>query len=31
VLGIRIGAVKMRHLRALEELRGLLEIDLEGT
>jgi RNA polymerase sigma-70 factor, ECF subfamily len=29
VLGIRAGAVKMRHLRALERLRGLLDIDLE--
>ena len=31
VLGIRAGAVKMRHLRALERLRGLLDIDLEDS
>jgi RNA polymerase sigma-70 factor (ECF subfamily) len=30
VLGIRAGAVKMRHLRALERLRGLLDIEQEG-
>jgi RNA polymerase sigma-70 factor (ECF subfamily) len=28
VLGIRCGAVKMRHLRALERLRGLLDAEL---
>jgi RNA polymerase sigma-70 factor (ECF subfamily) len=28
VLGIRSGAVKMRHLRALERLRGLLDAEL---
>ena len=31
VLAIRAGAVKMRHLRALERLRGLLDIDLEAS
>jgi RNA polymerase sigma-70 factor (ECF subfamily) len=31
VLGIRTGAVKMRHLRALERLRGLLEIEGEDS
>jgi RNA polymerase sigma-70 factor (ECF subfamily) len=31
VLGIRAGAVKMRHLRALERLRGLLDIELEDS
>jgi RNA polymerase sigma-70 factor (ECF subfamily) len=30
VLGIRAGAVKMRHVRALERLRGLLDIHVEG-
>jgi RNA polymerase sigma-70 factor, ECF subfamily len=30
ILGIRAGAVKMRHLRALERLRGLLDNDPEG-
>jgi RNA polymerase sigma-70 factor (ECF subfamily) len=30
ILGIRAGAVKMRHLRALERLRGLLDIEPEG-
>jgi RNA polymerase sigma-70 factor (ECF subfamily) len=30
VLGIRAGAVKMRHVRALERLRGLLDIQREG-
>jgi RNA polymerase sigma-70 factor (ECF subfamily) len=30
VLGIRAGAVKMRHVRALERLRGLLDIQAEG-
>jgi RNA polymerase sigma-70 factor (ECF subfamily) len=29
VLGIRAGAVKMRHVRALERLRGLLDIQRE--
>jgi RNA polymerase sigma-70 factor (ECF subfamily) len=28
VVGVRSGAIKMRHLRALERLRGLLEIEL---
>jgi RNA polymerase sigma-70 factor (ECF subfamily) len=31
VLGIRAGAVKMRHVRALERLRGLLDIPPEGA
>jgi RNA polymerase sigma-70 factor (ECF subfamily) len=31
VLGIRAGAVKMRHVRALERLRSLLETDLEDS
>lgn len=31
VLGIRAGAVKMRHLRALERLHGLLDTDFGGA
>jgi RNA polymerase sigma-70 factor (ECF subfamily) len=31
VLGIRAGAVKMRHVRALERLRGLLDIPPEAA
>lgn len=31
VLGVRAGAVKMRHLRALERLRGLLDVELGGA
>jgi RNA polymerase sigma-70 factor (ECF subfamily) len=31
VMGIRSGAAKMRHLRALERLRGLLDLEFGGS
>ena len=31
VMGVRSGAIKMRHLRALERLRGLLDVEFGGS